>query len=559
MSEFLKFTPGEYYDFEREAVQERLDMAAGKRPAGGMPGMGPGPGAMEPKPYTLEEVLAYNHKWDPYNPLFNDIEYAKKAGYSGLPAYPGFCGRGAMAVTPFSKDISSGGFYYTNDGTDIYLARPVCSGDLLKDGPSKGEFKEVTIPGSDLRQWYMGGSGSLVDEAGNVVVYAEGNTRDCYKQYADPDAPKKNFSDNMAEWCEYFPPAHYTSDEDWDRIRDLWAKEEIRGAEPRYWEDVEVGTFMTETCSGPVTYMDMISLYGNMMQLTRKQLCDKEYLKTIFRDPYGNYLFETSIHLGTRNLPNGRMVREEAEYQTRRIIIDMTGDQEEHYRNAGILSLRGCRNIIVRNITFQGPGSIDVGGNDLISCFGGAQHCWIDHCAFMDGMDGNFDITTYSDFITVSWCTFSYTERSYMHQNTNLVGFSDRETPGYLNVTYAFNWWGEGCRQRMPMARVGKIHMLNNYYSSTTASNCINPRINSEFLIEGNYFERGVRHYYSQKDATAVTWCPDNFIAEADQLPASTGTTVTVPYDYTVAPCSEVPAAVTKHAGATLFLTRTVL
>ena len=308
MSEFLKFTPGEYYDFEREAVQERLDMAAGKRPAGGMPGMGPGPGAMEPKPYTLEEVLAYNHKWDPYNPLFNDIEYAKKAGYSGLPAYPGFCGRGAMAVTPFSKDISSGGFYYTNDGTDIYLARPVCSGDLLKDGPSKGEFKEVTIPGSDLRQWYMGGSGSLVDEAGNVVVYAEGNTRDCYKQYADPNTPKKNFSDNMAEWCEYFPPAHYTSDEDWDRIRDLWAKEEIRGAEPRYWEDVEVGTFMTETCSGPVTYMDMISLYGNMMQLTRKQLCDKEYLKTIFRDPYGNYLFETSIHLGTRNLPNGRMV-----------------------------------------------------------------------------------------------------------------------------------------------------------------------------------------------------------------------------------------------------------
>ena len=256
---------------------------------------------------------------------------------------------------------------------------------------------------------------------------------------------------------------------------------------------------------------------------------------------------------GGGTLPSGRRVKEEAEYHTRRIIIEMTGDREENYRESGILSMRGCSNIIVRNITFQGPGSIDVGGNDLISCTGGANHCWIDHCAFMDGMDGNFDITSQSDFITVSWCTFSYTDHSYMHQNTNLVGLGDRETPGYLNVTYAFNWWGQGCRQRMPMARVGKIHMLNNYFSSTTASNCINPRKNSEFLIEGNYFDAGVKHYYSQNGAIAVTWRPDNYVAEADRLPESTGTTVTVPYDYTVAPYSEIPAVVTKQAGATLF------
>ena len=255
---------------------------------------------------------------------------------------------------------------------------------------------------------------------------------------------------------------------------------------------------------------------------------------------------------GGGTLPSGRKVREEAEYHTRRIIMEMTGDAEEQFRESGILSLRGCQNVIIRNITFQGPGSIDVGGNDLISCTGGARHCWIDHCAFRDGMDGNFDITNQSDFITVSWCTFSYSQRSYMHQNTNLVGFSDRETPGFLNITFAFNWWGDGCRQRMPMARAGRIHMLNNYYSSTTASNCINPRKNSEFLIEGNYFERGVRHYYSQNGATAVTWRPDNFIAEADRLPESTGATVAVPYDYTVAPAPEVPAAVTQHAGATL-------
>ena len=252
-------------------------------------------------------------------------------------------------------------------------------------------------------------------------------------------------------------------------------------------------------------------------------------------------------------LSNGHRVGEEAEFHTRQIIINMTNDAEEKYRSAGVLTLFRCQNIIIRNLKFVGPGSIDVGGSDLLSCRA-SKNCWIDHCDFTDGMDGNFDITQSSDFNTVSWCTFSYTERSYMHQNTNLIGYSDREPIGFLNTTFAFNWWGQGCVQRMPMIRVGKIHMLNNYFSCTTAGNCINPRKNSEVLIEGNYFEKGVRRYYSQNDAISVTWADSNHAEEPNKAgqPISIGTPVTVPYDYSVAPYADVPAAVKKHAGATL-------
>ncbi len=259
-----------------------------------------------------------------------------------------------------------------------------------------------------------------------------------------------------------------------------------------------------------------------------------------------------NTHEGGGILPNGQRVREEAEFNTRKMIIELTGDNTENYRKSGILRV-AKENIIIRNITFVGPGSIDVGGNDLLS-FNGAKHCWVDHCSFSDGMDGNFDITNSSDFNTVSWCTFSYTERSYMHQNTNLIGYSDREPIGFLNTTFAFNWWGQGCVQRMPMIRVGKIHMLNNYFSSTTATNCINPRKNSEVLIEGNYFEKGVRRYFSQKDAVSVTWTDSNFAEEPNQsgTPFSVGTTITIPYEYSVAPYADVPATVKKHAGATL-------
>lgn len=246
---------------------------------------------------------------------------------------------------------------------------------------------------------------------------------------------------------------------------------------------------------------------------------------------------------------------EEAEFNVRKILIAITGDKTENtYKKAGIFSIsKNSENIIIRNITFQGPGSVDVGGSDLISIIS-SKHIWVDHCVFKDGTDGNLDITNSADFNTISWCTFSYSNRSYMHQNTNLVGSSDSEATGYLNTTYAFNWWGKGCVQRMPMARVGKIHMLNNYFTSTSASNCINPRKNSEFLIEGNYFGPGVSHYYSQSGATAVTWTTNNYIAASSTLPSNTGSyTVTVPYTYTAQEYSIVPTDVKQFAGPTLF------
>ena len=214
-----------------------------------------------------------------------------------------------------------------------------------------------------------------------------------------------------------------------------------------------------------------------------------------------------STSTGGGKLQNGTSVTEQAEYMTRYLIIEHTGDTKENYRKAGIFYIDGCTNIIMRNLQFVGPGSIDVGGYDLVSCINKTTHLWVDHCDFTDGIDGNFDITNESDFVTVSWCTFSYTDRSYMHQNTNLVGSSDSKTADEdkLNITYAYNIWGAKCRARMPMARFGTIHMLNNYFNCAgNASACINPRKNSEFLIEGNYFEKGVKNIESYKFREAL-------------------------------------------------------
>ena len=150
---------------------------------------------------------------------------------------------------------------------------------------------------------------------------------------------------------------------------------------------------------------------------------------------------------------------------------------------------------------------------------------------------------------------FFYTDRSLMHQNTTLIGSSDSKVSDddKLSVTLAYNSWGAKCRARMPMARFGRFHMLNNYFNCKgNLTACINPRKNSEFLIEGNYFEVGVKKIFSQQDATSVIWADDNVTNESFSKPASFGECY-IPYSYTKIPTDIVKEDVKTYAGSTLW------
>ena len=251
-------------------------------------------------------------------------------------------------------------------------------------------------------------------------------------------------------------------------------------------------------------------------------------------------------------LPNGVVVDEEAEYLTRKALYEKYGN--ENYREAGVFCVKRCKNMIFRNLSFIGPGSIDCGGYDLLSVQY-SSNVWVDHCEFIDGIDGNFDISNESDMITASWNEFSYTDRSFMHQNTNLVGSSDSKVgdDDKLSITFAFNSWGAKCRSRMPMARYGRFHMLSNYFHCAgNATACINPRLNSEFLIEANYFEKGVKKIFSQSEATSVIWADDNVTIEPFTKPVSFGV-CHIPYRYTKMPAEVVKDDVKIFAGPTIW------
>lgn len=173
-------------------------------------------------------------------------------------------------------------------------------------------------------------------------------------------------------------------------------------------------------------------------------------------------------------------------------------DKSAAIKKTGILELKKCDNIIIRNLTFQSAGACDFNGNDNLH-LSGSTNIWVDHCDFQDGVDGNLDCTNGSDNVCVSWCRFRYLksprEHGYGgstndHRFTNLWGNSDSNTsdPGKLRTTFYSCWWDEGCKERMPRVRFGLVHVLNCLYSSSVTNYCVGGGYKSNVYIEGCAF-----------------------------------------------------------------------
>ncbi|EYU32427.1 hypothetical protein ABFS82_06G163100 [Erythranthe guttata] len=96
---------------------------------------------------------------------------------------------------------------------------------------------------------------------------------------------------------------------------------------------------------------------------------------------------------------------------------------------------------------------------DGISLFT-ARNIWIDHCALSRCKDGLIDAIMGSTAITISNSYFSH------HDEVMLLGHNDKYLlDSGMQVTIAFNHFGEGLVQRMPRCRRGYIHVVNNDFT----------------------------------------------------------------------------------------------
>ena len=175
-------------------------------------------------------------------------------------------------------------------------------------------------------------------------------------------------------------------------------------------------------------------------------------------------------------------------------------------KNSGIMKFSSgsgadSENIILRNLTIQGAGAYDTDGDDAL-LFQGVKRIWVDHCTIGDGVDSSFDCNHESDYVCVTWCHFIYripplaggSGGADDHRFCNTWGASDKATEsiGHLNTTFANCWWDEGCMERCPRVRFGKVHVVNCYYTNTGNHYSIGYGYQSNIYAEMCWFANGV-------------------------------------------------------------------
>lgn len=197
----------------------------------------------------------------------------------------------------------------------------------------------------------------------------------------------------------------------------------------------------------------------------------------------------------------------------------------------GVLQFSSCKNIILRNLTFKSAGAYDIDGNDNLT-IQGSSYMWIDHCDFQDGVDGNFDCTNGSDNICVTWCRFRYFIEPWAggsggsddHRNCDLWGSSDSKAStdgGKLRTTFANCWWDDGCSERMPRVRFGKVHVINCLYSSSNAAYCVGYGYKSNLYVESCAFTSAAAKKTPWKNYATKSKYTDYNITTKNNLNAS--------------------------------------
>ncbi|CAM8912725.1 unnamed protein product [Rhodiola kirilowii] len=156
-----------------------------------------------------------------------------------------------------------------------------------------------------------------------------------------------------------------------------------------------------------------------------------------------------------------------------------------------------------------------VSDGDGVSIFGGS-HVWVDHCSLSNCHDGLIDAIRGSTAITIS--------NNYLthHNKVMLLGHSDSYGDDKnMQVTIAFNHFGEGLVQRMPRCRHGYFHVVNNDYTHWemyAIGGSASPTINSQgnrFLAPNDEFTKEVTKH---EDAPESEWKHWNWRSEGDLL-----------------------------------------
>jgi acyl dehydratase len=197
---------------------------------------------------TVDSIRHFADGVGDINPLWRDPEYAKENVYGKIIAPPSWY----YSVFPTWISHSLPGVHSFHSGTDWTFIKPTYEGDSIRpecefkgwDEKESKFAKKILFFNHEAR--YYNQKDELVAWAKSWSARAERKAAREKGKYFDLKLP------------------HPWTEKELKEIDDQIMEEEIRGAEPRYWEDVNVGDELKPVIKGPIGLTDMIAMCAGM-------------------------------------------------------------------------------------------------------------------------------------------------------------------------------------------------------------------------------------------------------------------------------------------------------
>ena len=203
---------------------------------------------------TPEAIRNFAHGYGDDNPLYTDPGYGTTTRWGGqiAPQMMAAVLNAPLRGDRVPRELRGGsyrGIHAFVSGGSWEWYRPIFPGDTLYSfsGLESVEEKQSEFAGRSvirvLRDVKLNQRAEVVGIYRTLVIYTERKK-----------AREKGKYSTIAE------PA-YTRD-DIAELDEIYAAEKVRGAEPRYWEDVTVGADMGTMAKGPLTTTDMVVFHA---------------------------------------------------------------------------------------------------------------------------------------------------------------------------------------------------------------------------------------------------------------------------------------------------------
>ncbi|OAE58246.1 acyl dehydratase [Achromobacter mucicolens] len=197
---------------------------------------------------TRDNIRHYAHGIGDDNPLWTDPEYAAKTQHGGIIALPSFLFATSRIVSGYVGGLP--GVHAMWSGADWTWHKTVKRNDTIStEAHLKNLIEHQTrFAGRAVQQIYhvdfFNQDGDKVAEADSWCFRTErDHAREQGSKYAEVRArePRRYSPEEIKEACK------------------LYAQEEVRGATPRYWEDVKEGEELPVMFKGPMTVTGFIA------------------------------------------------------------------------------------------------------------------------------------------------------------------------------------------------------------------------------------------------------------------------------------------------------------